>query len=91
MGTNKDLFIIIKKKYLDEIKSGIKKYEYRLVTPYWAKRLVDVKYRNIIFQAGYSKDSERLILPYKGYCIMNVKHDFFGNEPVTVFAINLYQ
>ena len=85
----KNLFIIIKKKYLDQIISGEKKEELRIVSPYWVKKLVDRKYDKIIFQAGYRADSARYEVVYSGYTIKNIKHEFFGNEPVTVFAIKV--
>lgn len=84
-----DLFIIIKKKYFDQIVSGEKKSEYRLVTPYWVKKLVDRKYDNIIFQAWYNKNSPRHTVPYKGYIITTIKHEFFGNDEVSVFSLPL--
>ena len=39
---NKTLHLVLKRKWWDMIASGIKKEEYRDVTPYWAKRLLDV-------------------------------------------------
>lgn len=84
-----NLFIIIKKEYLNQIIDGTKREEYRLVTPYWVKKLVGKHYNKIIFQAGYRKTCMRHEVKYSGYEIKNIKHDFFGSEPVSVFAIKL--
>ena len=84
-----NLFIIIKKQYLDQIIAGTKKEEYRLVSPYWVKKLVGRDYDKIIFQAGYHKTCLRYEVKYSGYEIKNIKHEFFGNEDVSVFAIKL--
>lgn len=85
----KDLFIIIKKKYLEEIKNGIKSEEFRTITPYWTKRLVGKEYRNIIFQAGYKPDCERLTVSYQGFTIKTIQHDFFGSNQIEVYAIKV--
>lgn len=82
-----DLFIIIKKKYLEQIIAGTKTEEYRLVSPYWVKKLVNRDYDNIIFQAGYLITSQRHKIKYNGYEIKTIKHEFFGKDPVVVFAI----
>jgi hypothetical protein len=84
-----NLFIIIKKEYLDQIIAGTKIEEYRLVTPYWVKKLAGRNYDKIIFQAGYHKTSMRHEVKYLGYEVKNIKHEFFGNEDVSVFAIKL--
>ncbi len=85
------LFIIIKKQYFDEILVGKKKEELRIVKPHWVNKLVGKKYSNVIFQNGYAKNAPRLEAEYLGYEIKNIKHDFFGNEEVSVFAIKLGQ
>ena len=84
-----NLHIIIKKKYFNQIVCGEKKTEYRLVTPYWVKRLIDRKYNNIIFQVGYRKDALRHVIPYAGYSVEIIRHEFFGRNEVSVFAIPL--
>lgn len=84
-----NLFIIIKKKYLEEIISGAKIEEYRIISPYWVKKLVGREYDKIIFQAGYKKTCLRYEIKYSGYEIKNINHEFFGKEPISVFAIKL--
>lgn len=86
---NKPLFLILKKKYFDQIKSGQKTEEFRLLTPYFVKRLVGRQYDSIIFQNGYAKTSPRLTVEYLGYDIRNVKQEFFGNDEVSVFVLKL--
>lgn len=83
------LFIIIKKQYFDEILSGKKKNEYRLVTPYWVKKIANKEYSSIVFQNGYNKNALRLEAEYFGYSIRNIRHEFFGNDEVCVFDLKL--
>lgn len=84
-----DLFIIIKRKYFDQIKAGAKKEEYREMTEYWSNRLIDRNYDNIIFQAGYQKESPRLKVKFNGVERKKITHEFFNNETKEVFAIQL--
>lgn len=89
-----DLHIPLKGEYFDQIKAGTKPFEYRLQTPYWAKRLHGRAYCNVIFTRGYPRkdDTERrLKMPYLGYEIQTINHPHFGDEDVTVFAIRLPQ
>lgn len=85
----KRLHIIIKSVYLNQIISAEKIFEYRLITPYWIKKLVGKNYDYIEFQAGYSSKSKRIKIEYLGYEITTIKHDFFGNDEVSVFKIKL--
>lgn len=85
----KILHIIIKRKYFDQIAVRSKTIEYRIVKEYWIKKLVDQRYDSVIFQAGYRKDAPRMEVEYLGYLIQNLKHEFFGDDPVIVFAIKL--
>lgn len=85
----KTLHIVIKRKYFDQIVSGTKTQEFRLVKPYWVNKLVDKDYTHIIFQAGYRSDAPRYRCAYNGYDIINLRHEFFGDAEVTVFALNL--
>lgn len=79
------LFLILKKKYYEQILSGEKTEEFREVTPYWIKRL-SRNYDRIIFQEGYS-GKKRIEAVYKGYKRKTIRHDHFGRKPVEVFAI----
>nr|WP_315471713.1 ASCH domain-containing protein [uncultured Rhodoferax sp.] len=79
-------------EYFHQIKAGAKLEEYRLCTPYWAKRLVGRSYDQIEIAWGYPKanDKERRILrKWTGYTIKTMQHKHFGPEPVTVFAIDV--
>ena len=83
------LFIIIKKQYFDEILSGKKTEEFRLVKPHWVKQIVGKEYTHIIFQNGYAANAPRLEAEYRGYDVRNIRHPFFGNDEVPVFALKL--
>ena len=71
----KILHLTLKKKWFDMIASGEKKEEYREIKPYWTKRLADRDYDAILFRNGYSKDSPRLLIEYKGFyeCLGNIE------------------
>lgn len=76
--------------YFDQIKAGTKREEYRLVTPYWAKRLAGRTYDQVTFTKGYPAASDldrRLTLPWLGYREKTLTHPHFGPDPVEVFAI----
>jgi len=83
------LFMTIKRQYFDEILSGKKKEEYRMVKSHWVDKLIGKEYTHIIFQNGYNRNAPRLEAEYMGYEIRNILHDFFGNDEVTVFALKL--
>lgn len=78
--------------YFDQIKAGTKLEEYRLVTPFWSKRLVCRSYSRIVLTRGYAAadDAERrLERPWRGYMVKTITHPHFGPDPVEVFAINV--
>lgn len=86
------LHLPLKAVYFDAIRDGTKPEEYRLATPYWRKRLEGREYRRIELTKGYppAGDTERrLSRPWRGYTIKTIQHEFFGPEPVTVFAIRV--
>jgi hypothetical protein len=85
------LTLNLKKTYFDAIKAGTKTEEYRLVKPYWQKRLVK-NYDEVHVLCGYPRkdDAEkRLVFPYLGYVEKQIIHQHFGDEPVNVFVIRL--
>ncbi|AJA16901.1 ASCH domain-containing protein [Pseudomonas aeruginosa] len=86
------LILHLKGEYFDEIKAGRKPKEYRLVTPYWEKRLVGRTYDGIELARGYPKRGDvenRLTLPWLGYQRETILHRHFGPHPVEVFAISV--
>jgi len=86
------LHLSLKGEYFDAIRAGTKTEEYRLVTPYWSKRLQGRGYERIELARGYpplSDQSRRLICPWRGYTIKTITHPHFGPEPVRVYAINV--
>lgn len=88
----KSLHLPLKKEYFDAIKNGSKPWEYRLVTPYWKKRLEGREYDQIVLTLGYppSFDTDRrLILPYQGWGLQTITHPHFGTKPVEVFKIDV--
>jgi hypothetical protein len=88
------LTIPVAGRYFDQILAGTKPEEYRLRTPYWRKRLEGRSYRRVVLTRGYPKfggveGQTRLTLPWNGYSSKTVTHEFFGPDPVEVFAIRV--
>ena len=97
-----DLVLNLKGEYFDQIKAGIKPFEYRLQGKHWDRwLLVDPlnpagsayrTFRNIIIRKGYPKagtPDRELIRPWNGAVRMNITHEHFGDGPVAVHAIRV--
>jgi hypothetical protein len=87
------LHLNLKAEYFNEIKKGNKVYEYRRITPYWRKRLKDREYDEVHVKLGYPKKGDRgrtLKFKWNGYMVTKIKHKHFGQYPVVVFAIRLF-
>lgn len=79
------LHLPVKKIYFDQIKSGEKPDEYRLVTDYWIKRLEGREYDEVHVKCGYPKagDMSRIeIRPWRGFSRNVITHPHFGDYPV---------
>lgn len=86
------LTLSLKAEYFHAIKSGEKTEEFRLVTPYWTKRIEGREYDHLVLTLGYPKrgDEERRIrLPWRGFRKTTRLHKHFGPNPVEVYAIAL--
>ena len=86
------LHLAVKRVYFDSIKAGCKGEEYRLVTPYWTKRIEGRVYDTICVTLGYPShaDVERFMhFPWIGYKRKRITHPEFGPEEVEVYAISL--
>lgn len=86
------LVLPLKGVYFDEIVAGTKPQEFRLCTPYWAKRLEGRSYGAVTITKGYpaASDTERRrTYPWRGFERKTITHPFFGTEPVEVYAINV--
>lgn len=87
-----DLILPVKRVYFEQMRDGTKPDEFRLVTPYWTKRLVGRSYDRVIVTLGYPKadDAERrLVRPWRGFKRQTITHPHFGTQPVEVFAIHV--
>lgn len=90
----RDLIIPVKGIYFDQIKAGTKAYEYRLMTPYWRKRLEGRSYRHVVLTRGYPKGGgvegeTRLTRAWRSFEYQRITHLHFGPDPVYVFAIDV--
>lgn len=80
--------------YFDQIRDGTKHEEFRLVTPYWKKRLDGKTFDRIILTRGYPKDGgiegqTRLTRKWMGFQMRDITHPHFGPDVVSVFAIDV--
>ena len=88
----KILHLNLKTEYFDQIKSGHKKLEFRLVTDFWRKRLENKEYDRILIKKGYPKkdDKDSIIeFNWNGYIKQSITHPHFGDDEVEVYAIRL--
>lgn len=86
------LTLSLKREYFDAIRDGSKTEEFRLVTPYWRKRLEGKAFDDIVLTLGYPARydwTRRLLRPWRGYEIKTITHPHFGPDPVQVFAIRV--
>ncbi|EHG7583482.1 ASCH domain-containing protein [Citrobacter sedlakii] len=87
-----NLQLAVNGEYFDQMKSGEKTEEYRLVTTFWSKRILARKYDRLIITRGYPKRddmSKRIDIPYQGYEVKVITHPHFGDKPAKVFAIKV--
>lgn len=88
----KALTLHVNRKYFEQIKSGEKKYEYRLKSAYWKKRLKNKEYDQVVIKLGYPKNHERdktITFGWNSYDEVEITHPHFGESPVAVYAILL--
>jgi hypothetical protein len=86
------LQLALQRRWFEEIQAGIKTEEYRLVNPYWMKRLVGKQFDKLVLTLGYPKrhdTSRRIELPWRGYTVKTIEHPHFCGEKKSVFAIRL--
>lgn len=88
------LYLPIKGVYFDQIKTGAKPEEYRLVTQYWMERIIGRRFDRIVLTSGYPKGGgvegeTRLTRKWNGWKIKSITHPHFGPDPVRVFAIDV--
>jgi len=86
------LVLPVKGIYFEQIREGAKREEYRLVTPYWTRRIEGRTYDKVEITLGYpaaGDKSRRIVRPWRGYTIKTITHPHFGQSPVRVFAIKV--
>ena len=91
MKQEKVLILNVKKRHFNDVKAGVKPFEYRLCKDYWTKRL-QKKYTHVEIRMGYPKNDEedkKIRFPWNGYELQTITHEEFGKEPVEIFAIVL--
>lgn len=83
----KILKLTLYKQYFDAIKRGEKTEEYRLVKPFWEKRL-SKNYSHIEFTNGYGNNRPKMVIEFLGVTKKKITIDLF-QDSVEVFAIKL--
>lgn len=86
------LRIAVRKEYFDQIKTGIKTFEYRVKSHYWLQRLSGRSYDEVMITLGYPAADETdkmLTFPWRGFECQTITHKEFGDKSVDVFAIKL--
>lgn len=86
-----DLHLNLKGEYFDQIKAGVKPFEFRLAEK-WARRIIGKSFKRIWIKRGYPKagDLERIIeRPWRGFEVQTITHPHFGPAPVVVLAIRV--
>lgn len=81
----KILFLTLKKEFYDQIKTGVKKSEFREYKPFYIKRLMnpDKSFKNydqILFQNGYQTNAPQMLVEFKGIRIIKEKVSWFYSE-----------
>lgn len=94
MDNNKKILTLnLKRKYFEEIKSGVKTEEFREYKDFWRKRLENRNYDIIAIKLGYPKkgfDQDKVIyFKWNGYKEKDITHEIFDDKLLKVFAIDL--
>lgn len=86
------LYLLLCRKYFEQISAGEKLEEYRKVTPYWITRIQGREFSAITLTSGYPKrddNTRRMICAWRGYTKKVITHPHFGDKPVMVLAIDV--
>jgi hypothetical protein len=92
METPRVLTLVMRGRWFDAIKAGTKTEEFRLCTPYWRRRLIDVPPDVLTLTRGYARRddaSRRLTFAWRGVRVTTIKHPEFGPRRVRVYAIDV--
>lgn len=90
--STRTLHLPVKAEYFRQMRDGVKRYEYRLQTDYWRKRLVGRDYDEIHIKLGYppaGSPDRILIYPWRGFTEDVIEHPHFGPGRHAVFAIRV--
>ena len=92
------LHLNLKRKWFDMILARIKPEEYRALTEYWEKRLVEFitdqytewkDYDTITFSNGYSKDRDQFVIELKAIEIRTGHKEWGAEEGQEYFVLSL--
>tara|TARA_A100001201_G_scaffold6509_1_gene10780 strand:- start:76 stop:348 length:273 start_codon:yes stop_codon:yes gene_type:complete len=89
---NKVLHLVLKRKYFERIYNGVKKTEYRYLTPYWKKRIEGKHYTHIKFQLAYSKNPPTMLVEVKDRNVVEYKDDLaYAFDLGEIIEVNNYE
>jgi len=88
----KIIHLHVKREYWQQVKDKKKVKEYRIIKPYWTKRLKKLipNHDLIYYYKGYPRVRNKgncMVFRYKGYVEEIIKHKEFGDKPVNVYSI----
>ena len=66
MARKSVLHLTLHREFFDQIASGTKKTEYRDTSDYWARRLEDRDYDEIVFRNGYGLKVPEMRVEFRG-------------------------
>lgn len=79
-----DLVLNVKTRWFDLIVSGKKDREYRMIKPYWTKRLVGKQFDRVVIVNRYPpkpyNDTNSISFPYRGFEIAKIHLDDVSEE-----------
>lgn len=55
------LHLNLTRRWFDMVQSGEKREEYRDLTPFWKKRIIDAKFDTVTFSNGYSTTRPQIV------------------------------
>jgi hypothetical protein len=88
----KNLKLAVKRRWFEDIQSGVKSEEFRLNNDYWKKRLEGKDFDKVIITLGYPSNDQidRIMeFPWRGYEMKTIVSEEWDNVPQEVFAIKV--
>ena len=95
----KTLKLVLKRKWYDMISSGEKKEEYREISPYWKRQIMELRwwepfprvreFDSVTFYLGYAKDRPSMTFKIEGISVGEGREDWGAEPGKKYFVIKL--